>query len=242
MRRIDTPDGRFQAGDRTTRRPGTIVPSWFLNMLQEELISVVQAADVALDPAKQNQVLEAIKVIAGAAYKYATADKAGLIRLASTPLDADEADTAISPAQLAAVLAGLSTEAASETVAGVLKIATTALARGLTDDLTALTPKKLASAFGLRLDHTFTANDWAPLPGGLIVQWGAISAAPTVNYGSTLFPTTFNSAVLYCGAVDITSIGTNAVAIGVNPSRSGFDWQQGGANYVEAFNWLALGF
>ena len=62
---------------------------------------------------------------------------------------------------------------ASETVRGVIQLATEAQAQGLTDDETALTPAKLADAFG-GANQGFAPNGYQRLPGGLIIQWGAI--------------------------------------------------------------------
>jgi len=71
MQPIGTPDGLFHDGNPATGELGTIVSALWLNALQgatrsmqSELLSVLTAAGVAIDPAKTNQVLDAIKKIA----------------------------------------------------------------------------------------------------------------------------------------------------------------------------------
>ncbi|MCQ9325763.1 hypothetical protein [Neisseria dentiae] len=65
MNLIETPDNRFVDGDRRT--PGTPVPAWWLNQLQGELFSILQAAGIEPDKADHKQVLSAIKTLAEAA-------------------------------------------------------------------------------------------------------------------------------------------------------------------------------
>lgn len=64
---------------------------------------------------------------------------------------------------------------ATDTVAGILKIATLALALAGADDLTAMTPSKVRSALTAFFPkRTFLATDYIRMPdvpGGLIIQW-----------------------------------------------------------------------
>lgn len=60
MDKINTPNGEFVDGTR--RVPGTPVPAWWLNQLQDELAAVVSEAGILLDRADSKQLLEAIKV------------------------------------------------------------------------------------------------------------------------------------------------------------------------------------
>lgn len=64
MREINTPDGLFHDGNPATGELGTIVTAAWLNMLQAEVISVLADRGLTVDPAKSNQLLEAIKKIA----------------------------------------------------------------------------------------------------------------------------------------------------------------------------------
>ncbi len=61
MRRIDTVDGQFEAGDPTIRKPGSRLPSWFMNMLQDELCNVVEMSGLELDPGDPAQLYQAIQ-------------------------------------------------------------------------------------------------------------------------------------------------------------------------------------
>ena len=64
MHAIDTQDKQFHDGNGTTDL-GTILPAWWLNQVQDELLAVVQAAQIAPNKATTNQLLAAIKAIAG---------------------------------------------------------------------------------------------------------------------------------------------------------------------------------
>jgi len=66
MKRIDTATARFQPGDPATRKPGTIVPAWFLNNVQEEIARTIEKAGIALNDNSTEQLHAAIVAIAGA--------------------------------------------------------------------------------------------------------------------------------------------------------------------------------
>ena len=57
---IETQDKQFHDGNGTTEL-GTILPAWWLNQVQDELLAVVQAAQIAPNKATTNQLLAAIK-------------------------------------------------------------------------------------------------------------------------------------------------------------------------------------
>lgn len=61
---IETQDKQFHDGNGTTEL-GTILPAWWLNQVQDELLAVVQATQIAPNKATTNQLLAAIKAIAG---------------------------------------------------------------------------------------------------------------------------------------------------------------------------------
>ena len=77
--------------------------------------------------------------------------------------------------------------AAAETVAGKIEIATQAEVLAGTDAVRAITPAGLAS-----FAKALTANGYAKLPGGLILQWGIMTT--TGNPTITTFPIAFPSA------------------------------------------------
>lgn len=76
MQAIDTQDNQFHDGNGTTEL-GTILPAWWLNQIQAEILSVLTAAKVAPNKAYTNQMLNAInKLIAGAVVNNLTSSNA----------------------------------------------------------------------------------------------------------------------------------------------------------------------
>jgi len=81
MKRIESPDGRFAAGDPTIRKPGTLVTSTWMNALQDEICNVIEQAGLTLDDNDQTQLRAAIgNMINGAitTHKHVIADVTGL--------------------------------------------------------------------------------------------------------------------------------------------------------------------
>lgn len=66
MQAIDTQDNEFHDGNGTTEL-GTILPAWWLNQVQAELLAVMVAGGVSPDRNKRNQVAEAISTLLTAA-------------------------------------------------------------------------------------------------------------------------------------------------------------------------------
>ncbi|WP_024302212.1 tail fiber protein [Pseudogulbenkiania sp. MAI-1] len=64
MQQINTPDGQFHDGNPAAGELGTILTAAWLNALQAEILSVLADRGMATDPAKTNQLLDAIKKIA----------------------------------------------------------------------------------------------------------------------------------------------------------------------------------
>lgn len=62
MHPIETPDKNFHDGDGVSEL-GTILPAWWLNQVQSELLAVLTAAGIRPDKAKPNQVVEALRKI-----------------------------------------------------------------------------------------------------------------------------------------------------------------------------------
>ena len=69
---IQTPSKQFIDGDRRT--PGTPVPAWWLNQLQGELYSILNAVGIEPNKADHAQVLSAIKTLAADASQVASID------------------------------------------------------------------------------------------------------------------------------------------------------------------------
>lgn len=65
MKRIETQDGRFAAGNPQNGTPGTMVSSLYMNNLQDEVCNVITESGLELDDADTKQVFKAInKIIA----------------------------------------------------------------------------------------------------------------------------------------------------------------------------------
>ncbi len=62
MHPIETPDKTFHDGDGVSEL-GTILPAWWLNQVQSELLAVLTAGGIQPDKAKPNQVVEALRKI-----------------------------------------------------------------------------------------------------------------------------------------------------------------------------------
>ncbi|HEZ7385255.1 TPA: tail fiber domain-containing protein [Neisseria meningitidis] len=69
---IQAPNKQFVDGDRRT--PGTPVPAWWLNQLQGELYSILNAVGIEPNKADHAQVLSAIKTLAADASQVASID------------------------------------------------------------------------------------------------------------------------------------------------------------------------
>ncbi|HFC6347787.1 TPA: tail fiber protein [Neisseria lactamica] len=63
MHPIETPDKTFHDGDGVSEL-GTILPAWWLNQVQSELLAVLTAADIRPDKSQSNQLLAALNKLA----------------------------------------------------------------------------------------------------------------------------------------------------------------------------------
>ena len=63
MHPIDTPDKTFHDGDGVSEL-GTILPAWWLNQVQSELLAVLTAAGIRPDKSQHNQLLAALNKLA----------------------------------------------------------------------------------------------------------------------------------------------------------------------------------
>lgn len=108
--------------------------------------------------------------------------------------------------------AGWTNEQASETVLGMMKVATQAQTDAGTADDVAITPKKLRNGFSAN----FSASGYVALPswmGGLIIQWGSVQ----FNVGSAVESTTtaqFTYPISFPNKA-IAAFATNSVGVGV---------------------------
>ena len=121
MLAIETQDNEFHDGNGTTEL-GTILPAWWLNQVQAEILAVVRAGGLTPDKAQRNQMLNALKKLTNDAtnpatlsgdtenqtadgatghthkIERATATLAGVVKLINT-LNSDDATAALSAAQ-----------------------------------------------------------------------------------------------------------------------------------------------
>lgn len=130
--------------------------------------------------------------------------------------------------------------AASETVAGLLEIATDAEAQAFTADK-AIDGAKLDTAYKAG-NQSLTAKGFQRLPGGLIIQWGNETLGSNVTTVYSL-PTPFPNAAL-AGVMVRTDAGTSSTAMSGGaldfPSASQVRLHNGTAGTMN-FYWIALG-
>lgn len=114
---------------------------------------------------------------------------------------------------------------------GLVQLATSAEAQALTDALKALTPSTLAAALQ-GTNQSLAANGYQKLPGGLILQWGSLSAVP--SNGSAVFtypiafPTMRVSASCLVNATADSSSTFEGVTVGV--SDRFYNWSAAARN------------
>ena len=157
----------------------------------------------------------------------ATETTNGISKIATqTEVDAGVEDTKIVTskklkARLDSMLASIGTQfvkltqLATESVAGIIKISTTAQVTAGTDNTTAVSPAKLKEMFvnGVNV----SANGYEKLPNGLIRQWGWSAIPPIQNgLGSSVettvnFPIVFPNTCLVVNLTGTTDIGDDGI-------------------------------
>ena len=136
------------------------------------------------------------------------------------------------------------TQLATESIAGTIKISTTAQVTAGTDNTTAVSPAKLKEIFTAGL--SLTQNGYQKLPGGLIVQWGeATFLATTGQSGAVItLPIAFPNAFFRITGTD-GGYGANSIGITII-SKSQFKcWGRivsSGVFSDTAFHWIAVGY
>ncbi|MCP2041792.1 hypothetical protein L1281_002408, partial [Neisseria sp. HSC-16F19] len=103
---IDTQDNVFHDGDGVAE-PGTILPAWWLNMMQAEQLALLSAANITPDRGQNNQVLAALNALYGSPAA-ASLSAAGIVRLSSSTNSTDETMAATPKAVREAMLAAQS--------------------------------------------------------------------------------------------------------------------------------------
>lgn len=123
---------------------------------------------------------------------------------------------------------------ASETVAGLVELATAAETLTGTSTTLALTPGGLAG------NKSLAADGYYKLPGGLIVQWGTSSVSASTS-ATALFPVTFPAACRSGSAVLTEANITAREALKVVLSTAGIQVYNPNAVSV-SYYWLAVGY
>ena len=147
---------------------------------------------------------------------------------------------------LSAVIAGsyvMLTRLATESIAGIIKISTTAQVSAGTDNTTAVSPAKLKELY--TLGSTKTQNGYQKLPSGLIIQWGEASFRETTGATGEVItlPIAFPNAFLRITGTD-GGYGANAVGITIIGKSQFRCWGRNvssGAFSDTGFHWIAIG-
>lgn len=186
MHRIDTDghvNGQFTDGNPQTGQASTLVDAAWLNALQENVISVLTAANIA--PVKGNNSQLSAAVIALIAGVVGTGG-------GSVPTTRQLLTTGL--------LTGGSS-LVSDVNLDVPK-STAAMVTAGVNDATAITPLALATAFGGSL-----SSGYFVMPGGLILQWGTVIGSYAEGSVLATLPTAFTNAGY---ALAITAINQSA--------------------------------
>ena len=188
--------------------------------------------------------------------KQATETINGISKLATQPeVDTGVEDTKIVTskkikARLNSLLAGITstyvklTQLSTESIAGIIKISSTAQVSAGTDNTTAVSPAKLRELFVS--DANMSTNGYQKLPSGLIFQWGTAqySASKGVAGEVLNFPINFPNGLLGIGAVDGGS-NTNAIGFQLVSSAQFKCWGRDivSNNFSDTiFRWIAVGY
>ena len=136
------------------------------------------------------------------------------------------------------------TQLSTESIAGIIKISTTAQVSAGTDNTTAVSPAKLKELFANGLNTA--TNGYQKLPGGLILQWGGATFHETTGAtgGVITLPIAFPNAFLRITGTD-GGFGANAVGITIMSKSQFRCWGRvvsSGAFSDTAFHWVAIGY
>lgn len=127
----------------------------------------------------------------------------------------------------------------SETVKGLIEIATNAEAQAGSDALRAITPANLFQAFK-GSNQSLSASGYQKLPGGFIIQWGYIASRATATSTHT-FPITFPNACLSLVPTEVfDGVHNDFIKLAANPSPSSFSLRSDSLTYP--IYWIAVGY
>ena len=120
-------------------------------------------------------------------------------------------------------------------VAGKVPLATGAQVVAGSDSSHAVTPASLTSA------QLASANGYVTLPGGIIIQWGSLTATQN-GTGTFSFPTAFTTAVYSIVGTPTATSGTNSTftITNTNLTTGSYNWPSAGGG-THVINWMAIG-
>ena len=146
------------------------------------------------------------------------------------------------------------TQLATESLAGIIKISTTAQVSDGTDNTTAVSPAKLKELY--TLGSSKTQNGYQKLPSGVILQWGLAVIHPIQNgigsftEQSINFPITFPNSCLsvnFTGTTDVGDDGAEALHSAMHIDKNKFiirSYRMVGAynGVTGSTRWFAIGY
>ena len=138
--------------------------------------------------------------------------------------------------------------AATESIAGLVELATAAEAQALASTTVALTPARLADAFK-GASQSLVGNGYQKLPGGLIIQWGRTGTIAADTEVTVTYPIAFPNAALNVtatlGGVNSRINGKAIVfsaTLGTTSVVLSNDQDTGGAGLSAQIFWTAIGY
>lgn len=135
---------------------------------------------------------------------------------------------------------GITPPDASESLKGILEIATAAEAQAFTANK-AIDGAKLAAALQ-GANQSLAASGYQKLPGGLIIQWGEVAGVVTGTPTAITFPIAFPSACLFAEVSGTVYTATGQANNVVNAkSASGITITCGGTA-TQSYMWLSIGY
>ena len=157
-------------------------------------------------------------------------------------------------ARLDNMLAGITstyvklTQLSTESLAGIIKISTTAQVSAGTDNTTAVSPHKLKELY--TVGSSKTQNGYQKLPNGVILQWGTIdyNSNPGEIAVDVVFPSVFPTSCLNVTATRKTLAngasdgGVNIVSYSSGSARFQLNTWSSGISGVRGFTWFAIGY
>ncbi len=149
--------------------------------------------------------------------------------------------TQLSAAIQAMITASLAPDA-SDTVKGIIEIATAAEARAMTDDVRALTAKKLSDALK-GSNQSLGSNGYQKLPGGLILQWGTYTGTDN-NASVRTLPIAFPNAGLlaFCSIGQDYGVQGQEAAAAYNLTNTQVTLKGSGGGASITLNYFAIGY